>query len=256
MFSALKKNLPVEIAVRLKSSRTVRRHGNANTVFLFNIWDKNQVGLFDPKYFSYCLGYDPQHRYSPTTWYLHLWINTIRIYQYSRQIRNALEDIVFSQCPKSFEPEVNDQAVNAVIRCKKFSGDPSQFETYFLPLYEELVGTIHPYLMPIIDSFTYDLTDAERQEVIKSRQKLYHGPRHRLSPEEIRQYSRSIPGSWREKILKASGYCCAHCNATLTENNSHIDHIKPFSLGGLTVLENLQALCAPCNLAKGNRVEV
>ena len=253
MFTSLKKRLPVEIAVRLKCSRAVRRHGNASTVLLFNIWDMNQVGLFDPKYFCYCLGYDPLHRYSPTTWYLHLWINTIRIYQYSQQIRKALEDIVYSQCPKSFKPDINDQAVNAVIRCSELGDDLQKFESFFLPLYEELIGSIHPYLMPIIDSFTYDLSEEQREEVIKSRKKLYLGPRHRLSAEEIRQYSRSIPNSWREEILKNSRCRCVHCNTALSIKTAHMDHIKPFSLGGLTVKDNLQALCSPCNLAKGNR---
>jgi 5-methylcytosine-specific restriction endonuclease McrA len=32
----------------------------------------------------------------------------------------------------------------------------------------------------------------------------------------------------------------------------HVDHIKPWSLGGLTVDENLQTLCEPCNLGKSN----
>ena len=32
----------------------------------------------------------------------------------------------------------------------------------------------------------------------------------------------------------------------------HVDHIKPWSKGGETVLENLQTLCATCNLGKSN----
>jgi len=252
-FDALKVKLPSEITTRLKCSRSIRRHGSANSVLLFNVWDKNQVGLFDPKYFSYCLGYDPIQRYSTTTWYLHLWINTIRIYQHSAQIRLALEDIVRKQCPSSFHPEINDQAVNVVIRCNDFSGRLEDVESYFLPLYEELVGTIHPYIMPIIDSFTYDLTPEQRNEVIKSREKLYLGPKHRLSAEEIRTYSRSIPPSWRLILLEKGKYRCANCGCVITMTNHHIDHIKPFSKGGLTILSNLQAWCSPCNLKKGNR---
>jgi hypothetical protein len=253
LVASLKKRLPQEIAARLKCSKKVRRHGNVSTVFLFNVWDKNQSGMFDPKYFCYCLGYDPQHRYSPSTWYFHLWVNTIRIYQYSRQIRAALEDIVRHQCPNSFHLEINEQAVNAVIRCTDFSGELDAFESFFLPLHEELIGSIHPYLMPIIDSFTYDLTTEQREEVINSRKKIYLGPRRRLSPEAIRQYSRSIPKSWREEILKKAKQRCVHCGGALNEETVHIDHINPFSLGGLTVMDNLQALCAPCNLSKGNR---
>jgi len=115
--------------------------------------------------------------------------------------------------------------------------------------------TVSPkeHLGTIIDSFTYDLTSEQRVEVINSRKKIYLGPRRRLSPEEIRKYSRSIPKSWREEILKKANQRCVHCGGALNEETVHIDHINPFSLGGLTVMDNLQALCAPCNLSKGNR---
>ena len=32
----------------------------------------------------------------------------------------------------------------------------------------------------------------------------------------------------------------------------HVDHIKPWSKGGETILENLQTLCQKCNLGKSN----
>ncbi|MES2290255.1 MAG: HNH endonuclease signature motif containing protein [Pseudomonadota bacterium] len=47
---------------------------------------------------------------------------------------------------------------------------------------------------------------------------------------------------------------CQKCGDPLT-GSFHADHIKPFSKGGWTVTANGQALCAPCNLAKGNRYE-
>jgi len=39
----------------------------------------------------------------------------------------------------------------------------------------------------------------------------------------------------------------------LTWNNWHADHIKPWSLGHLTVLSNAQLLCRSCNNEKGNK---
>lgn len=252
LFQQLKSRLPAEISTRLKSHPNVKRHGSSRMVYLFNVWDGNQKDLLKPNYFSYCLGYDPMHRYSPTTWYFHLWINTVRIYQYSDIIRSALVDIVQSQCPVHFKPEIDRRSVQAVIR-SNFNGDLVDFVGEFLPLYEELIGTLHPYLTPIIDSFTYSLSQEEREAVIKSRQRFYCGPKRRMSLEEIRQYTRSVPQSWRAILLRNARERCVLCQVPIASDDFHADHIKPFSRGGLTVLENLQALCAPCNLSKGAR---
>jgi len=65
---------------------------------------------------------------------------------------------------------------------------------------------------------------------------------------------RAVPLALRYQVLERDrARCCAcgrgpHDRATL-----HVDHIVPRSLGGPTSLENLQALCADCNLGKGNR---
>lgn len=45
---------------------------------------------------------------------------------------------------------------------------------------------------------------------------------------------------------------CGRSPATNPEIILHVDHIKPWSKGGETVLENLQTLCSKCNLGKGN----
>ncbi len=252
LFERLRARLPAEISGRLKSYPHVKRHGSNRMVYLFNIWDKNQKDLLQKNYFCYCLGYDPMHRYSPTTWYLHLWVNTVRIYQYSDAIRSALMDIVRTQCPTHFKPEIDQKSVQAVLR-SNFNGGLDDFVDEFLPHYEELVGTLHPYLTPIIDSFTYSLSKDEREAVIKSRERFYCGPKRRMSVEEIRQYTRSVPPSWRTILFNNADGRCVLCKNSIAIDAFHADHVKPFSRGGLTVLENLQALCAPCNLSKGAR---
>ena len=58
----------------------------------------------------------------------------------------------------------------------------------------------------------------------------------------------------QKKVLRISaGNQCQMCEAPLNKI-FHADHQKPFSKGGLTLLNNGQALCAACNLSKGNKM--
>ncbi len=54
------------------------------------------------------------------------------------------------------------------------------------------------------------------------------------------------------QVLMRDGNKCRFCGITLIGDHIHFDHIKPWSAGGETVLENLQILCDKHNLAKGN----
>ena len=70
---------------------------------------------------------------------------------------------------------------------------------------------------------------------------------------DVRACSRDVPATWRKEILATQKHRCARCAADLRNLGHHIDHVVPFSRGGTSHRENLQALCPPCNLAKGNR---
>lgn len=65
---------------------------------------------------------------------------------------------------------------------------------------------------------------------------------------------RSIPAGLRYQVLERDRICCS-CGRGPGQDGAklHVDHILPYSLGGLTVLDNLQVLCNRCNLGKGNR---
>lgn len=52
-------------------------------------------------------------------------------------------------------------------------------------------------------------------------------------------------------LLAAQGHRCAYCRADLRKVKRHLDHVMPLARGGSNGCENLQYLCAPCNLAKG-----
>lgn len=58
----------------------------------------------------------------------------------------------------------------------------------------------------------------------------------------------------KEKLFYP-GYICRYCgNKILSVDDCEVDHIIPFSMGGLTELENAQLLHKWCNRSKGNDV--
>ena len=70
-----------------------------------------------------------------------------------------------------------------------------------------------------------------------------------------RRTKREINLRLRFLVMKRDNFKCCICGrspATTPNLELHIDHIKPWSKGGETVLENLQTLCIDCNLGKSN----
>jgi 5-methylcytosine-specific restriction endonuclease McrA len=53
----------------------------------------------------------------------------------------------------------------------------------------------------------------------------------------------------RRAVFAADHYCCCWCGAAW---DLQIDHIRPWSLGGLNALWNLATLCGKCNRIKSN----
>jgi hypothetical protein len=56
-------------------------------------------------------------------------------------------------------------------------------------------------------------------------------------------------------VLQRDRFTCCSCGKSPALSlgvELHIDHIKPWSKGGETILENLQTLCSMCNLGKSN----
>ncbi|MGE3341219.1 MAG: homing endonuclease associated repeat-containing protein [Candidatus Altimarinota bacterium] len=67
--------------------------------------------------------------------------------------------------------------------------------------------------------------------------------------------SRTINLRLRFLVMKQDNFKCKNCGRSPATNPHiilHVDHIKPWSNGGETILENLQTLCSKCNLGKSN----
>jgi len=63
-------------------------------------------------------------------------------------------------------------------------------------------------------------------------------------------------GRRRRLYYMARQQVCQECKKRLCFEETTLDHIFPKSLGGSNSYTNLQILCGPCNVAKGNRVEL
>ncbi|MGB6544925.1 MAG: HNH endonuclease signature motif containing protein [Candidatus Acidiferrales bacterium] len=64
---------------------------------------------------------------------------------------------------------------------------------------------------------------------------------------------RNINWRLRALVLMRDGARCRLCGAVPDDDvRLHVDHVKPWSKGGETVLENLQILCNVCNIGKGD----
>lgn len=77
-----------------------------------------------------------------------------------------------------------------------------------------------------------------------------------LSVSQAKRTPRDIPLGLRYKVLLRDGNRCLLCGRgppSVPPAEIHVDHIKPWVLGGETVFDNLRILCRECNLGKGAR---
>ena len=61
----------------------------------------------------------------------------------------------------------------------------------------------------------------------------------------------------RYRVLVRDHFKCCLCGSSPATDPAcrlHVDHIHPYSHGGLTAIENLRSLCSNCNVGKGNLV--
>lgn len=70
-----------------------------------------------------------------------------------------------------------------------------------------------------------------------------------------RKTSREPSLRLRFRVLLRDNFSCRQCGVSPAKQHGielHVDHIRPWSRGGETAIENLQTLCSKCNLGKSN----
>jgi 5-methylcytosine-specific restriction endonuclease McrA len=74
-----------------------------------------------------------------------------------------------------------------------------------------------------------------------------------VEPGAKKRTPRNINWRLRALVLMRDGARCRLCGVTPQDGiKLHVDHIKPWSKGGETILENLQILCEVCNIGKSD----
>jgi hypothetical protein len=66
---------------------------------------------------------------------------------------------------------------------------------------------------------------------------------------DLPMFQRRATPELERMVMQRDGHRCRYCGAVATE----LDHVQPYSRGGLTVVGNLVAACSLCNQSKGDR---
>ena len=86
--------------------------------------------------------------------------------------------------------------------------------------------------------------------VIKKKSGIYS---YVLDGDEKHLNLRLFDTGQKTTAYEKQGGLCAICNKKFEFNEMEGDHITPWKKGGLTVIDNLQMLCNPCNRRKSSR---
>ena len=91
-----------------------------------------------------------------------------------------------------------------------------------------------------------------QKEKEREKRRLEYQDRRMANDEEHAKVTRAM----RYDVLRRDGFRCVKCGRGREDGvKLHVDHIKPVSRGGKSVMDNLQTLCEDCNCGKGNKYE-
>lgn len=113
-----------------------------------------------------------------------------------------------------------------------------------------------------LDSFSTNNSNCK--ECHNQQQSRYYYRNSEEQIQRVRQRERKLDRQLSYEEIQLIFYNfnsqCANCGYNNEQHNIdwgmnlHIDHIIPFSKGGLTTVENSQLLCISCNTSKGNKL--
>lgn len=125
-------------------------------------------------------------------------------------------------------------------------------EAELVRVYEKVRSGIWVYngLFRLVDAFQ-EVSNA--RNVFKFKLALADPPSDLSEGQRQPEHTRIIPASVKREVWKRDKGQCIECG---NKENLCFDHVIPYSKGGSSlVAENIQLLCAQCNLKKRDRIE-
>lgn len=125
---------------------------------------------------------------------------------------------------------------------------------YSLHVYERRFGSWRKALEFFV-SYINEERDVEKKNDLNENIKISEFIPPDLDNVQKRKTKRDINLRMRFKVMKRDNFKCCICGrspATTPGLELHIDHIKPWSKGGETTIDNLQTLCSDCNIGKSD----
>lgn len=100
---------------------------------------------------------------------------------------------------------------------------------------------------------------ADRVHVVAVYDREIHSPSHRMAVPSVISLKEYIPTARRPaftrfNVFLRDRFSCQYCGRRQPSHELTFDHVIPRSRGGRTTWENVVAACAPCNVAKSNRL--
>ena len=124
--------------------------------------------------------------------------------------------------------------------------DPSTGSKFSLGTYEKRFGSWNEALLAFAEYVSGNSGLAQISQT--------ENAQHKAS---VKRTPREINWRLRAKILIRDACICKMCGDSPAKNPDvvlHVDHILPWSKGGETLEENLQTLCAVCNIGKSDLI--
>jgi hypothetical protein len=134
------------------------------------------------------------------------------------------------------------------------------------PLHDEINKNISKYSIgayrnrfgswsKVLEAFIKYINSEEEIFEIEKENPLNHVNQINKNSPIKHQTNRSINWRLRFLVMRRDNFKCKICGKSPSTNPTvelHVDHIKPWSKGGESTLDNLQTLCSKCNIGESD----